>query len=163
MQKNSRQAPRAAFIAVALGGAACFALQADAAAPAYNPISPTMGDTTITLTGHDLTIEQVMQVARAGAKVALSAGAKQREADNLGLLLEAQREGVPVYLLNRGGGNGRENTILEGDPDSPDTKAKLETRELAAFQRGPTQGDGPEIADEEAVRAMMVIRANIMT
>jgi histidine ammonia-lyase len=43
-----------------------------------------MAAKTITLTGHDMTIDQVIQVARYGSKVQLSAEAKQREADNYG-------------------------------------------------------------------------------
>ena len=33
----------------------------------YKPITPTMESTTITLNGHDLTIQQVIDVARHGA------------------------------------------------------------------------------------------------
>lgn len=130
---------------------------------AYRAINPTMADKTITLTGHDLTIEQVIQVARYGAKVQLTSEAKQRQADNFGLLMQGQLEGVPIYLLNRGGGLGRENVTMEGDAMSPENKPKIEQRELAAFQRGPGQGGGPEISEEELVRATMVVRANIMT
>jgi histidine ammonia-lyase len=119
-------------------------------------------DTTITLTGHDLTIAQFLQIARQGAKVQLSADARQQEADNYGMLLEAQAEGVPVYMLNRGGGLGRANVVLVGDPLSPANKALLEQRELAAFERGAGEGDGPEIAEEEIVRAVMAVRANGM-
>jgi histidine ammonia-lyase len=69
-----------ALVAAGWGG------QAALAAVAYTPITPTMADKTVTLTGHDLTIEQVVQVARYGAKVELSPAARQREADNYGLL-----------------------------------------------------------------------------
>src|SRR5437016_6575508 len=41
------------------------------AASAYTPISPTMADRTITLTGHDLTTAEVVAVARYGAQVQL--------------------------------------------------------------------------------------------
>ena len=54
---------------------------------AYSAINPTAADQTITLTGHDLTLEQIVQVARNGAKVQLSPEAQQRESDNYGLLL----------------------------------------------------------------------------
>jgi len=64
---------------------------------AYAAINPTAADHTVTLTGRDLTIEQIVAVARYGAKVQLSPEAQQREADNYGLLLEATTEGVPVY------------------------------------------------------------------
>ena len=125
-------------------------------------IDPTLSNTTITLTGHDLGVEQLLQIARHGAKVQLSDAARRRQADNYGLLLEAQAEGVPVYLLNRGGGLGRANVVLEGDPLAPDNKARLEQRELAAFTRGADEGDGPEIDEEEIVRAVMAVRANGM-
>lgn len=58
----------------------------------YSPCDETMSGETITLTGRDLTIEQIVDVARHGAKVQLSAEARQREADNYGLLLEATAE-----------------------------------------------------------------------
>src|SRR6185312_4636688 len=95
-----------AWRAPILIGLATLALQAGAAnadtAPAYQAITPTMADKTIVLTGHELTIDQVVQVARYGARVQLSAEAKQREANNYGLLLEAATEGVAVYWFNRG-------------------------------------------------------------
>lgn len=47
----------------------------------YHPVNSTMSNKTIILTGHDMTIEQVIQVARYGAKVQLSPEARQREED----------------------------------------------------------------------------------
>src|SRR6202035_4224727 len=94
----------------------------------YRPITATMGNTTITLTGHDLTIEQVVDVARHGAKVAISDEAMQRGADSFGLMLEAQHEGIPVYRFNRLAGSGREIATMTGDPDSPENTAKLAAR-----------------------------------
>ena len=129
----------------------------------YHPIHPTEADRTITLTGHDLTIEQVLEVARGGAKVQLSPEARQREADNYGLLLEAPAEGVPVYWFTRGAGAQREVHIFDGDPLSPKNKAFLEHSMLQAFRRGAASAlAGPEIADEALVRAVMVVRANAM-
>jgi histidine ammonia-lyase len=151
-----------------IGGAAAFcalllAGTADAAA-VYQAINPTEAGKTITLTGHDLTIDQVIDVARNGAKVQLSLEAKQREADNYGLLLEAPAEGVSVYWFTRGAGAGREVKQFEGDPLTPENKALLEKKMLAAFQRGPANPlEGPEIDDEALVRAVMVLRANAMT
>jgi histidine ammonia-lyase len=105
-----------------------------------------------------------MEVARGGAQVQLSAEAKQRESDNYGLLLEAPAEGVSVYWFTRGAGAGREVRIFEGDPLSPDNKAMLEKKMLAYFRRGTANPlEGPEIADEALVRAVMVVRANAMT
>lgn len=136
---------------------------AAAAAASYHAITPSLAQKTIVLTGHDLTIEQVIEVARFGAKVALSPEARQRSADAYGLLLEAAAEGVPVYWFNRGSGAGRQRVIFAGDALAPENKAALEERQLAIFRRGARAGAGPEISDEEIVRAMLVIRANTMT
>ena len=121
------------------------------------------GRATITLTGHDMTIDQVVEIARHGAKVDLSSQARQRSADAYGLLLEAATEGVPVYWFNRGAGQQREVSIFAGDPMAPENKAKLAARQLATFARGEAEAYGPEIADEDLVRAMMAIRANAMS
>jgi histidine ammonia-lyase len=129
----------------------------------YRAITPSAADQTVVLTGHDLTIDQVVQVARYGAQVALSAEARQRSADAHALLLEAAAEGVSVYWFNRGSGSGRERFIFKGDPLSPENKKLLEARQLAIFRRGALAGLGPEISEEEIVRAMLVVRANTMS
>ena len=173
MHRKSRTSRLTAhWAAVALGIASCN-LRTSAAKGefVYQPINPTMADKTITLTGHDMTIDQVIQVARYGAKVQLSAEAKQRQADNYGLLLEAPAEGVPVYWFSRGAGPDREVHVFDGDPLDPNNKMKdgrtvkeyLEQNELAFFRRGVDAGDPPEIPNEDLVRAVMVIRANAMT
>jgi len=133
------------------------------AASVYTPITPTKADRSITLTGHDLTIEQIIEVARYGAKVEVSPEARQRQADNYGLLLEAAAEGVAVYWFNRGAGDQRETVMFDGDPTSPSNKPKIEQRQLRGFRSGALWGFGPEVEDEEIVRAMMVVRANAMT
>jgi histidine ammonia-lyase len=133
------------------------------AEPNFQPIDSSAAQKTVMLTGRDLTLEQVVEVARYGAKVELSAEAKQREADNYGLLLEAAAEGIPVYWFNRGAGDQRETVMFAGDPLSPKNKAYLEKSQLGEFRLGAIMGYGPEIADEEIVRAMMVVRANAMT
>ena len=132
------------------------------AAEAYMAIVPTMGDQTVTLNGHDLTIEQIVSVARYGAKVALGADARQREADNYGLLLEAAAEGVSVYWFNRGTGDQRETVLFAGDAMSAENRPKVEQEQADGFRRGARAGFGPEVAEEEVVRAMMVVRANAM-
>jgi histidine ammonia-lyase len=144
--------------------AGCLGASIPAAASAgYQPITPSKSDSVITLTGRDMTIEQVVDVARHGAKVQLSPEAKQRQADNHGLLLEAAAEGVAVYWFNRGAGDQRETVMFSGDPLTPKNKAYLEKSQLMEFQLGAIFGYGPEVGDEEIVRAMMVIRANAMT
>src|SRR5579863_1207039 len=144
--------------------AVCFIASAPSSAAAgYQPINVTKGDSVITLTGHDMTIEQVVDVARHGAKVQLSPEANQRQADNHGLLLEAAAEGVAVYWFNRGAGDQRETMMFSGDLLTRKKKAYLEKSQLMEFQLGAIFGYGPEVGDEEIVRAMMVVRANAMT
>jgi histidine ammonia-lyase len=152
----------AAFGALALMGTGWVDSRAFAAS-VYTPITPTMADKTIMLTGHDLTIDQIVQVARYGAKVQLSSEARQREADNYGLLLEAAAEGVAVYWFNRGVGDQRETVMFDGDPTSSANQPKIEKIQTQNFHRGALAGFGPEVEDEEIVRAMMVVRANAMT
>ena len=94
----------AALTAVLWSGAQYSAVANDA----YRPITATMANRTVTLTGHDLTIEQVVDIARHGAKVTISKEAMQRGADSFGLMLEAQHEGIAVYRFNRLAGSGRE-------------------------------------------------------
>ena len=150
---------RAAVALAAL--ATCLAVAAPASA--YTPINPLPGARTVTLTGHDLNIDQIVSVARFGAKVTLTSEARARSASAYGLLLEAATEGVPVYWFNRGSGDQREINIFTGDPLSAENQPKLAAMQLKNFQRGAHWGFGPEIADEDLVRAMMVIRANTMS
>jgi histidine ammonia-lyase len=150
-------------ILAVLGLAALCAAFTVEAGSAYTAISPSASDRTVTLTGRDLTIDQIVMVARGGAKVQLSAQALQREADNYGLLLEASAEGIPVYWFNRGTGDQRETVMFDGDPLSPANRALIEKTQLDAFRAGALWGTGPEVQDEDIVRAMMVVRANAMT
>src|SRR5258708_20311473 len=101
----------------------------------YHPIDPTEAGKTITLTGHDMTIDEVIEVARGGAKVQVSVEARQREADNYGLLLEAPAEGVSVYWFTRGAGSGREVKQFEGDPLSPENSPLLKKKRPPPFHR----------------------------
>jgi histidine ammonia-lyase len=153
---------RIALVAAAM--AASFVTGAwPTAAAAYTPITPTSTDRTITLTGRDLTIEEIVQVARYGARVQLSPAAQRREADNYGLLLEATSEGVPVYWFNRGTGAQRETVLFEGDATSASNEPKLAAQQMERFRLGALAGFGPEVDAEEIVRATMVVRANAMT
>ena len=118
-----------------------------AQAVAYNPITPTQSNRTITLTGKDLTIEEVVAVARHGAKVRLSDAAKQRSLDAYNLLLDGAAQGLSIYWFNRAPGSGRENVIFEGDPLSPENEQLLLERQMRNFRDFPRDGVGPEVAD----------------
>jgi histidine ammonia-lyase len=111
----------------------------------------------------NLTIEEIVKVARYGAKVELSGDARQREADNYGLLLEAAAEGMSVYWFNRGTGDQRETVLFTGDATSVENKPTVERMQRESFRRGALAGFGPAVNEEKIVRAMMVVRANAMT
>ena len=144
-----------------------------AAAPAladYHPIKATMADRTVTLTGHDLTVDQVVAIARHGAKVALSPEALQRNADTWGLMMQGATEGMSIYLFNRGAGDQREIVQFRGDPLSKENEASFAQRDaILPPYRPEAQTDDPinlsaaELEDEDAARALMVVRANQMT
>ncbi len=149
--------------AIALSIAATALVGGTARADGFRAITPTMTDRTVVLDGRHLTIGEVVDVARDGARVALSPQARQRSADAYGLLLEAAREGVPVDGFDRGAGAERRIRWFAGDPTAPGNQPHIAARELALFQRGAFVGAGPPIADESIVRAMLVVRANTMT
>ncbi|HEX5191384.1 MAG TPA: aromatic amino acid ammonia-lyase [Solirubrobacteraceae bacterium] len=143
------------------------------------PITPTDANQTYTLNGHNLTVSKLVAIARYGAKVQLSKAARQRSLNAYYLLLEGSREGVPIYWFNRAPGAGRQDTIFSGDPlstqvtsDSPTCPSTgnpcsnrqylLETS-LSTFKSGAQGGEGPPVASEEIVRAMMAERVNTMS
>jgi histidine ammonia-lyase len=148
-------------------------------ASAYNPINPTQANRTINLNGKNLTVDRLVSIARFGAKVELSQNARQRSLNAYYLLLEGARENIPIYFFNRGTGAGRQQAIFSGDPLStevtpdsptcPTTGQKCSNREfllqrqLATFRRGTQGGLGPEVNDEEIVRAMMAERVSTMS
>lgn len=148
-------------------------------ASAYNAITPTDANQTIVLNGHNLTVDRLVAIARYGAKVQLSASARQRSLNAYYLLLEGSREGIPIYFFNRGTGAGRQDVIFQGDPLStqvtptsptcPNTGSPCSNRDfllqsqLQTFQGGAQGGAGPEVNDEEIVRAMMAERVSTMS
>ena len=115
-------------------------------------------------------------MARYGAKVKLANDARQRSLNAYYLLLEGAREGIPIYFFNRGTGSGRQVPIFTGDPLSTDVARRRSARSrrpvlqpglpapaaAAALPGGHAKRLRPEVADEEIVRAMMVVRANNM-
>src|SRR6202043_335232 len=107
-----------------------YMVQDAVAGQVYMPITPAMSDQTILLDGHGLTIEQIVKVARYGAKVELSAEARQREADNYGLLLEAAAEGRSLYCFTRGPGDQRETVLFSGDATSAENQPIVERMQL---------------------------------
>ncbi len=126
---------------------ACF-IGPVAVAADYQPITPDAEGKVITLTGHDLTIEQVIEVARHGAQVKYSPDAVKNAAEARDLRAEAGAEDISVYGLNRGSGALRE---VNNTPDKP-----ADTQVLAMLGAGAL----PEIPDEDLVRTVLLISAN---
>jgi histidine ammonia-lyase len=153
---------RIGILGVALLGMTGAAARADAA-QVFSPIDPQKHDEVVTLDGRSLTIEQIVDVARFGARVELGAEALRRQQDNYGLLLEATAEGISVYWFNRATGDQRETVLFVGDATTGPNAALIERTEAEAFRRGALAGFGPEVSEEEVIRAMMVVRANAMT
>jgi len=128
---------------------ATLGLVVSAHAADYQPITADETDRVIRLTGHDLTIEQVIAVARHGAQVRYSPEAVQRAQDDYDLRQQGAAEGIQMYGTNRGGGALREVHITRNEDSL-----------LASARAGAREGVLPEIMDEELVRAFLVIRAN---
>jgi histidine ammonia-lyase len=135
-----------------------------ATAAPYHAITPQIAANAdaVTLTGHDLTVDQLVAVARHGQKVVVSPEAADHQDEAHGLLLEGAAEGVPITGFNRAA-DGSGAVLFDGDPAAPEVAAMLRQKQFAAFQGGGAAGAGTEIADEEVVRAMMVVRANTLT
>ena len=159
---SSRHCISRAVLCTALIVGASARVLATPALPAYAPIVPSAAGETVRLTGRDLSIQEIVSVARFGAKVELTAAVRERQAASYGLLLEAAAEGVPVYWFNRGIGDQRESVMFDGDPMAPKNRALISRTQLARFRGGSAVGVGPEVGAEEIVRAMMVVRANTM-
>jgi histidine ammonia-lyase len=145
---------------VKLGGWAC-ALSAvailSAAGPAsaartvlYTPIKPAAAAEarTVVLTGHDLSLDDLIAVARYGAKVRFSPQAIANAEAGIGLLAQGNAEGLAIYGTNRGPGALREITTVRAEGGA------------AGSIRSPRFGALPEIDEEELVRAFLVIQAN---
>jgi histidine ammonia-lyase len=115
-----------------------------------------------------MSVEDVVDVARHGAKVRLTEAARQRSEDAYQLVLNGARQGVPVYGFNRGSGARREEVIFEGDPLSDANRERLLQQQLSTARAGARErggqggGIGPEVGDEEIVRALMAVTANRM-
>jgi histidine ammonia-lyase len=140
----------------------------DVIAP-YQPIDPTMSDTTITVNGKDMSIQDVVDIARHGAKVRVANEVFDSAAKNLQLVFEGARQGISIYGFNRGGGAEREIVIFSGDPLAEETAQILVQRRFKGFRLvgvhgGGEQhtGAGPEVTDEEIVRAQMAVTLNRM-
>lgn len=155
LARRARLRNLTAFLAVA----ATLALAGIANAE-FKQINPSKADETVVLDGHSLTIEQLVDIARRGARIGVAPDALERAAASFGLMLQAQAEGVTVYRFNRGAGQQREIETLTGDPMSPEAQKVIQSRFTGGA--GP-RGLEPPIYDEDVLRAMLAVNANIVT
>jgi histidine ammonia-lyase len=106
----------------------------------------------IALTGRDLTIDDVVAVARDGARVELAAPAQAAVAEAWDYLQRLMAEGHPIYGLTTGFG------ALDGRAVAPADNAEQQRNLL----RSHAAGVGPAMP-ADAVRAMLVARANVLS
>ncbi|TYP51596.1 histidine ammonia-lyase [Thermosediminibacter litoriperuensis] len=103
------------------------------------------------LTGKDLTIEEVVKVARDNFEVEISEEAYERAKKSRELIFELAKKNVPVYGLNRGVGANKDRIIDE----------QFFHEYNVNLVRSHCVAVGPEASIEE-VRAMMVVRLNTL-
>ena len=98
--------------------------------PAYAPITPRpeAEARTVVLTGHDLTIDSVLAVARDGAKVRFSPEAIASAEAGRGLLAQGNAQGIAIYGTNRGAGAQREVRVTRSEDGLEGFKAFAEKR-----------------------------------
>jgi histidine ammonia-lyase len=101
--------------------------------------------------GERLTIDEVVQVAREGAVVALSPFARERMAASRAVVDRLVAEGLPVYAITTGVGE------LAGERISPEQSAQLQVN----IVRSHSAGVGAPLP-EDVVRATMLLRAHAL-
>ncbi|KAF1042681.1 MAG: MIO-dependent tyrosine 2,3-aminomutase [Herbaspirillum frisingense] len=121
----------------------------------------------ITLTGDDLDIEKVIQIARHGARVEIPVEAMQRVQRGFSVVLEAARQGKPVYGLTTGVGQNKDKAVIrQGEAAQTDELRMAQLLEQSrAFNRSSiqahTSGMGNPLPREQ-VRAAMLLRLNTL-
>jgi histidine ammonia-lyase len=105
----------------------------------------------VTLTGRDLTLEQVEAVARRGAGARLDPGARTRMAASRATVVELVERADPVYGVTTGFGD-----LVTRRIDPADAR-RLQENLLISH----AVGVGPSL-DRESVRAMLLLRANTL-
>ena len=105
----------------------------------------------IELTGSALSLEQFAEVAAGGARVVLSAAARENVAAARAVIERAVASGAAVYGVNTGFGNLANVRIADADLET------LQERLVLSHAAGV----GEPLADE-AVRGMLLLRANTL-
>jgi len=102
---------------------------------------------TVTITGTDLTIEEIVRVARQGEKVALGAGVIERMRRCRAIVENARTAKQPVYGLNTGLGVLKRTHLSESDDGDGFNRRTLHSNRLA---QGPAAS--PDIGRAQVLR-----------
>ena len=105
----------------------------------------------VLLDGENLTVEQVVEVARNGVEVGLSPAARARVEASRAVVENMLRERKPVYGVTTGFG------ALSGTRISPEDAVELQRNLIRSHSAGVGRS-----SDTETVRAMMLLRANTL-
>lgn len=114
----------------------------------------------ILLTGHDLTIENVVAVARQHVAVVVDSKALTQVEKSHQLLLLAAAQDIPVYGLNRGVGLNKDKTIFKGSVLTPTARKLSEQFNLQDLHATSAAIGAP--AAHDVVRAAMLARLNTL-
>lgn len=125
-----------------------------------SPLAMYFQDKSIVLTGHDLTIENVVTVARENGLVTIDKNALKQVENAHQLLLLAGKKDLPVYGLNRGVGLNKDKTIFKGNVLTPDARKASEEFNMRDLHATSAAIGSP--AQRDLVRAAMVIRLNTL-
>ncbi|ARG97439.1 HAL/PAL/TAL family ammonia-lyase [Legionella micdadei] len=114
----------------------------------------------LTLTGSNLTINDIVKIARQGWMVRIDEAAARRVENSHQLLLLATEKNLPVYGLNRGVGLNKDKTIFHGSILTSEARKLSEQFNLKNLH-ATSASVGP-IAPIDSVRAAMLIRLNTL-
>jgi histidine ammonia-lyase len=120
----------------------------------------------VTLTGHDLTIQDLVRVSMADeSNIKITDAAAQRVENGFDVVKKAALQGNPVYGLNVGVGWNKDQPVFKrnenGEKVLNGKLLKVSRKFNADTLRAHAGGIGPEFS-REAVRAGMLIRLNTM-
>ncbi|KTD30508.1 MULTISPECIES: HAL/PAL/TAL family ammonia-lyase [Legionella] len=112
------------------------------------------------LTGSNLTINDIVNVARKGQPIKIDGNAAIRVEKSHQLLLLATEKNLPIYGLNRGVGLNKDKTIFHGSILSSEAKKLSEQFNLKNLHA--TSASVGHIAPIDEVRAAMLVRLNTL-
>jgi histidine ammonia-lyase len=114
----------------------------------------------ITLDGKSLTVEDIINIAD-GAVVSVTEEAYQRVKQSNEVLLQAAREGQPIYGFTVGVGWNKDESIIDPDGNFTPELIQKSIKFNKSLIRAHCGGIGPDL-DARTVRAMMAIRLNMI-